>query len=170
MSLSKLQEIVKDREAWRAAVHGCKESDTVRLSDWTITTQKSNCPTYFVFSGICLCKTFCRREEANSDSTWGTFFGLLFVDSVAGLEDPAPPRDCELSASVQLPEGQLVPAACDQREEHSPSKAGRPWRCSARGPCPLLPTASPSPACLLTVVPYCFFLSNLWKNLASRYH
>ena len=29
MSLSKLQEMVKDREAWRTAVHGgCKESDT----------------------------------------------------------------------------------------------------------------------------------------------
>ena len=32
MSLSKFQEMVKDREAWRAAVHGVTKSQT-RLSD-----------------------------------------------------------------------------------------------------------------------------------------
>ena len=35
MSLSKLQKIVKDREAWSAAVHRIAKSWT-RLSDWTI--------------------------------------------------------------------------------------------------------------------------------------
>ena len=32
--LSELQELVMDREAWRAAIHGAAKSQT-RLSDWT---------------------------------------------------------------------------------------------------------------------------------------
>ena len=34
VSLSKLQELVTDREAWRAAIHGVTKRWT-RLSDWT---------------------------------------------------------------------------------------------------------------------------------------
>ena len=41
MSFSKLQEIVKDKEAWRAAVHGITESDaTERLSNNKLITIK----------------------------------------------------------------------------------------------------------------------------------
>ena len=40
MSLSKLQEIVKDREAWHPSAHGVTKSQT-GLSDWT-TQQKDS--------------------------------------------------------------------------------------------------------------------------------
>ena len=58
MSLSRLQDLVKDREAWHAAVHGVTKS-WIQLSDWTTTSSS----TYFkVQKG----NKNCRRREAPS--------------------------------------------------------------------------------------------------------
>ena len=48
MNLSKLWEIVKDRDAWCAAIHGVTKSQT-RLRDWT-TTVASDIKHSFMFS------------------------------------------------------------------------------------------------------------------------
>ena len=45
MSLNKLQEIVKNREAWHAAVHGISKSQTW-LSNWTTITTTKQKPLY----------------------------------------------------------------------------------------------------------------------------
>ena len=60
MSLSKLQELVKDREAWHTAVHGVTKSQTW-LSDWTeLTTLRS-----------CLSRISPTRSKELQTKAWG---------------------------------------------------------------------------------------------------
>ena len=60
MSLSSLQEIVKDGEVWCAAVHGITKSQS-RLSKWTTTTTARS--GYFVFEGKCASKLWRLRSH-----------------------------------------------------------------------------------------------------------
>ena len=54
MSLSKLWELVMEREAWQAAVHGAAKSWT-RLSDWTeLTDWLLGAPSFHLSLGLCL--------------------------------------------------------------------------------------------------------------------
>ena len=57
MSLSKLQEVVMDREAWRAAFHGVAKGRT-RLSDWTELKPLQHWFCVCVCVCVCVCFNF----------------------------------------------------------------------------------------------------------------
>ena len=81
--LNKLQEMMKDREAWRAAVHGGTESRP-QLSDWTTTCDRCwwLCPKFFLwnsrYAGLIevehsLSKDFCCEEQRAGMGTKASF-------------------------------------------------------------------------------------------------
>ena len=61
MNLSKLQEIVEDREAWCAAVHEVTKSWTW-LSDWTELNQTNRSPYIIIVLG-CLVRSICNSQN-----------------------------------------------------------------------------------------------------------
>ena len=75
MNLSKLWEMVKDREAWRAAVHGVAKGQT-QLSNWT--TVKNEKVHFSILTGSKItvtCSIYCNSSKSN---------GHLFTHNVEG--------------------------------------------------------------------------------------
>ena len=66
MSLSKLREMVKDREAWYAAVHGVSKSQT-RLSSGTTTVALST-PAFSFVTGIRMASCYVALSNINCAS------------------------------------------------------------------------------------------------------
>ena len=94
VSLGELREVVMDREAWRAAIHGVAKSRT-RLSDWTELSSLGSGST----SGL-------HSPAANSTSSHSPYLHCCGLQAVAAsLQD-------QTQASVSTPALPRAPRAC----------------------------------------------------------
>ena len=97
LGLGRLQELVMDREAWRAEVHGITESRTP-LSDW-IELNLFSCASFEGFAFV----TFLMENHWNH-WTWDSLLLCVHVCSIPHLyPTPCDPMDCSLLCPWNLP-------------------------------------------------------------------
>ena len=78
MSLSGLQELVMDREAWRTAVHEVSKSQT-RLSDWTGTESKSTVYTRISATPPFFCWNILKKIPSVNTFVLCIYTGYIYV-------------------------------------------------------------------------------------------
>ena len=126
MSLSKLWEIAKDREAWHAAIHGVAKSQT-QLSDWTSTV--------VLRMGLCLPDLKARHPRLLWVRGESHLFycGLQQLDLCSNLVTASTPVRCHTA--------HLLPGLCFHESVTLSLWIWRtwtPWGCFLLSPFPLL--------------------------------
>ena len=75
VSLSELQEMVMNRETWRAVIHGVSKSQT-RLSDWT---ELNLVCTHFIFFALLFINQYCNLLSLQYNSCYSCYSWLILL-------------------------------------------------------------------------------------------